>query len=164
MNYNKLPYDKYIELEDMPNINTLDGWESPITIVTESLHKAMTKFNKTMDNKTMEAIVKVGIDVDKDELIKAMQYDRDQYSKGYTNGYNAGYNADKWISVEDMLPNKEELVLCIGAKGGMFLGDRLSLSWNGKYAYAHVPNSNSGRHAIYWMPLPEPPKEVTEDD
>ena len=30
-----------------------------------------------------------GIDVDKDELIKALQYDRGQYEKGYINGYNA---------------------------------------------------------------------------
>lgn len=164
MNYNKLSYDKYIELEDMPNINDLDGWESPINIITENLRNVMTEFNKFMDNKTMEAIVNVGIDVDKDELIKAIQYDRDQYSKGYHNGYNAGYNANKWISVEERLPNCDELVLCIGAKGGMFLGDRLTLSWNGKSVHAHVPNSNSGRHAVYWMPLPELPKEVTEDD
>jgi hypothetical protein len=72
--------------------------------------------------------------------------------------YNAGYQKQEWISVEERLPNKDELVLCIGAKGGMFLGDRLSLNWDGKSAYTHVPNSNSGRHALYWMPLPQPPQ------
>lgn len=68
------------------------------------------------------------------------------------------YRKQEWISVEERLPNKDELVLCIGAKGGMFLGDRLSLYCDEKSAYAHVPNSNIGRHAVYWMPLPQPPK------
>lgn len=154
MNYNKLPYDKYVELEDMPNINTLDGWESPVTIVTKSLQKAMTEFNKVMDNKTMEAIVNVGIDVNKDELIKAMQYDRDQYSKGYTNGYNAGYNADKWISVEDELPPKSYEMYLVYTKF-----DTIDMD-----IYSAIGGWKKCNCVTHWQPLPQPPKEVTEDD
>ena len=72
--------------------------------------------------------------------------------------YNADYRKQEWISVEDMLPNRDELVLCVGAKGGMFLGERLSLNFDGKSAYANVPNSRGGRYAVYWMPLPQPPQ------
>lgn len=36
----------------------------------------------------MKAIRKVGVNVDKSELIKALQYDRDQYAKGYEDGKN----------------------------------------------------------------------------
>ena len=36
----------------------------------------------------MKAIRKVGVNVDKDELIKALQYDRNQYTKGYEDGKN----------------------------------------------------------------------------
>lgn len=31
--------------------------------------------------------IKMVIDVDKDELLKALQYDRNQYDKGYQEGY-----------------------------------------------------------------------------
>ena len=34
--------------------------------------------------------VKMYIDVDKDELIKALKYDRDQYDKGFNDGYSKG--------------------------------------------------------------------------
>ncbi len=36
----------------------------------------------------MKAVRKVGVNVDKGELIKALQYDRDQYTKGYEDGKN----------------------------------------------------------------------------
>lgn len=64
----------------------------------------------------------------------------------------------EWISFEDRLPNRDELVLCIGAKGGMFLGEIKRIYPFDKSAYAHVPNSNRGRYAKYWQPLPTPPK------
>ena len=35
-------------------------------------------------------IKRIGIDVNKEELIKALQYDREQYSKGYSDGYAKG--------------------------------------------------------------------------
>jgi hypothetical protein len=40
------------------------------------------------ENMVMKAIRKVGVNVDKGELIKALQYDRDQYTKGYEDGKN----------------------------------------------------------------------------
>jgi hypothetical protein len=33
-----------------------------------------------------EAVIKCGVNVNKDELIKALQYDREQYAKGYNDG------------------------------------------------------------------------------
>ena len=68
----------------------------------------------------------------------------------------------KWISVEDRLPNRDELVLCIGAKGGMFLGMIKHFCSFDKSAYAHVPNSNRGRYAKYWQSLPKPPQTKGE--
>ena len=40
------------------------------------------------ENMVMKAIRKVGVNVDKGELIKALQYDRNQYEKGYEDGKN----------------------------------------------------------------------------
>lgn len=39
-----------------------------------------------VDNLVLESCVKVGCHVDKDELEKALRYDRDQYVKGYEDG------------------------------------------------------------------------------
>ena len=38
------------------------------------------------DNAVFRAVQEVGIEVDKDELLKALQYDRGQYEKGYSDG------------------------------------------------------------------------------
>lgn len=39
-----------------------------------------------IDNEIYRAIIKHGVNVDKEELIKALKYDRDQYAKGYNDG------------------------------------------------------------------------------
>ena len=41
------------------------------------------------EEQTLQAIQKVGIKVDKDELVKALAYDRRQYEKGYADGVMA---------------------------------------------------------------------------
>lgn len=65
----------------------------------------------------------------------------------------------KWIPVTERLPEKGNLVLCIGKKGGMFLASGMTLFSDGS-CWCSVPNARSGRNATHWMPLPEPPKEV----
>lgn len=49
--------------------------------------------NETDDDSiVMEIQREYGIAVDKDELIKALQYDRGQYSRGYRDGYDEAKN------------------------------------------------------------------------
>lgn len=36
------------------------------------------------DNNVYKAVLRAGVQVDKSELIRALQYDRDQYLKGYS--------------------------------------------------------------------------------
>lgn len=43
--------------------------------------------NKDESSNDVNAVQRVGVNVDKDELIKALQYDRGQYDKGYADGY-----------------------------------------------------------------------------
>ena len=81
-------------------------------------------------------------------------------SADYCRGWNDAVDAmPRWISVEEMLPEYDELVLCVGAKGGMFLGCKLRLFAGDKTAYCFVPNARQGRYATHWMHLPEAPKE-----
>ena len=54
-------------------------YESPISVYYTDIK---TKF----ENQLMEAMIGVGLDVDKEELLKALNYDREQYQKGYKDG------------------------------------------------------------------------------
>jgi hypothetical protein len=54
-------------------------YKSPITIITGQI-----KYE--IENEIYRAVQEVGVSVDKEELIKALQYDREQYIKGYTDG------------------------------------------------------------------------------
>ena len=55
-------------------------YESPIDIIISDMQ---TKMVEQQENMILEAVKNVGINVDKDELIKALQHDRHQYTKGY---------------------------------------------------------------------------------
>lgn len=66
-------------------------YESPIT---EMMSDISTQIIQEKENQLMMQMRQtVGYDIDKDELIKALQYDRHQYQKGY----------------DDAMKNKEEL-------------------------------------------------------
>lgn len=58
-------------------------YESPINVTIENM---ITDVRKKQDEAVYRAIQNVGINVNKDELIKALQYDREQYNKGYKDG------------------------------------------------------------------------------
>ena len=60
-------------------------YKSPIEKIYSELQTQMVQEDENM---VMKAIRKVGVNVDKGELIKALQYDRNQYEKGYEDGKN----------------------------------------------------------------------------
>lgn len=66
----------------------------------------------------------------------------------------------RWILMTEKLPQKGELVLCQGEKGGLFLGQFYGFYENSIKQYASVPNARNGRYAIAWMELPEPLKII----
>lgn len=74
-------------------------YQSPIEIITKQIR---TQF----EDNVFKAIQDYGIVVDKEELIKALQYDRGQYEKGYAAGMLA--QKSEWISVEERLPSEDE--------------------------------------------------------
>ena len=56
---------------------------SPINIwITET----MQDFNNNVEEQVYKEVINVGISVDKNELLKALEYDRDQYGKGFKDG------------------------------------------------------------------------------
>lgn len=60
-------------------------YKSPIEKIYSELQTQMAQEDENM---IMTAIREVGVNVDKEELIKALRYDRNQYTKGYEDGKN----------------------------------------------------------------------------
>lgn len=63
---------------------------SPISMIVED---TMGKIEESV----WKAVVKLGFDIDKEELRKALAYDRDQYRKGYEDGKLAAVVHAHWI-------------------------------------------------------------------
>ena len=72
------------------------SWKSPIKITTTPIEavpydrqtsiveQAKNKLAEFYDNAVVTQIrYQINVDVDKEELVKALKYDRDQYNKGY---------------------------------------------------------------------------------
>ena len=69
-----------------------DGYDytSPIQITVSEM------VTKMEDALMVEITRKVGCDIDRDELIKALQYDRAQYDKGFADGKRAAEKHGYW--------------------------------------------------------------------
>lgn len=61
-------------------IRAIEKYESPISLSYEDIMKDIVE---RQEGYIVECIHKVGVDVNKEELVKALSYDRDQYNKGY---------------------------------------------------------------------------------
>ena len=55
-------------------------YKSPIEIVVSQVQEMILQ---KQEEQTLQAVQKVGIKADKNELLKALAYDRGQYEKGY---------------------------------------------------------------------------------
>ena len=65
-------------------------YDSPIKLIDRIVNQFTEQINEATDESIYKAVLEVGVHVDKDELIKALRYDRDQYRKGYDDGFLAG--------------------------------------------------------------------------
>ena len=66
---------------------TKDGgnimYKSPIELIVSDCYNQMIE---QQENQVYRAIQSAGVNVDKDELVKALMYDRNQYQQGYMDG------------------------------------------------------------------------------
>ena len=58
-------------------------YESPIELIVKDTYQ---KILKQREENIFKAILETGVKVDKEELLKALKYDREQYKKGYIDG------------------------------------------------------------------------------
>lgn len=81
-------------------------YESPI-------HMIYSELNQQVEEHIYKCVLNVGIDVSKEELIKALKYDRDQYDKGYQDA-KAKYERPHghWIYNTDEFTPKMRCSVC----------------------------------------------------
>ena len=60
------------------------------------------KREEQQEDAILPEIYEMGVSVDKEELIKALKYDRNQYERGY----RGGLAEHRWIPVNERLPEK----------------------------------------------------------
>ena len=121
-------------------------WKSPIEIQQDIVRQV----DMVIEDGVMKAIQRFDINVDKEELIKALKYDRDQYEKGYQDGLNA----NKWIPCSERLPD---------IKDGKYTSDCVLVTlkwWDGEISetvgwYSRTGTWSEGgtmSKVIAWMP------------
>lgn len=128
----------------------MNGYVSPISLSVERITRDMREQH---EQNVLHAVMQCGINVDREELIKALSYDRDQYQKGFSDGYDF---AQTWISVNERLPETCADVL-VFANGLVDVGYR---SPSGLFWHCYA---NDEARVTHWMPLPKAPKEDKQD-
>lgn len=149
-------------------------YKSPIDVMIADIQHQIAQ---QQDEEIYKAVVSVGINVDKDELLRALQYDRQQYDKGYADGhrdamesivgegntwgdgfkqgyedgFKVGFNADKWIPVTERLPEDYKRVLICGAYKFLAVGRVMNGHWVVSW------NNDEAKSVTHWMPLPPAP-------
>lgn len=133
----------------IPHLTAADfDYKSPIGVIMEDIAQQMAI---EFDNNVVKAVQKYAIDVDKEELFRALAYDRNQYNKGFEDGFKAGKKA-RWINVEQGLPDDEQKVWAIDEDGHLYQdtypwNDCGTIKWYGDGCF-DVP-------IVKWMPMPE---------
>lgn len=134
-------------------------WECPITTyMSEIINQQMVERENAITLKVSETI---GVDVNREELIKALNYDRHQYEKGYADA-KAEFTP-KWTRVEDGLPEESGLYLILCREENT-LHDTVEFN---PYLDMYYPNSNptswerwsndyyDKSKVVAWMPIPK---------
>lgn len=132
------------------------SYQSPIEVYISQLR---FDTERQIEDGVIRAVRNLDIAVEKNELIKALKYDRGQYDKGYTDGYHA----DKWVNCADRLPDDGELVLvwfeysatrpCYSLHQTVGTG----YHFNGKWIFVNGTSNWRDLKVYAWQPLPERP-------
>ena len=133
-------------------------WESPIKI-TENIKRQM---DMEIENGIMTAVREIGIVVNKEELLKALQYDRGQYEKGYQDGVTDTNVDGKWILCSEKMPDKEyELYWTTHEDGSIVLHGytkKNGFIYNWEVDDLELRKRQCGVVAWMLIPMPEPYK------
>jgi|GEM_PF-5748338 len=65
-------------------------YQNPIELVRNQTEEMMQEIDRQTGEMVVKACLSLGVNVNRDELIKMAQYDRGQYDKGYKDGLTEG--------------------------------------------------------------------------
>lgn len=128
------------------------SYRSPVEVAITQLRMEQ---EKKVEEFIFSAIQELEITINKEQLIKALRYDREQYKQGYEDGYEDGYDADKWISADGISRPDECGFYLVCAK------DEIGYSHIRTAYYTTFGWGNI--NVTHWQPLPAPPKEVEDE-
>lgn len=132
--------------------------EKDIPIMEEFARKAANDVDRFVVN----GCVKVGVKVDRDELVKALQYDRGQYEKGYAEGVLSA--TPKWIDASKRLPDKEGSYIVFETQNGEVMEALYSpAEWRKDRRWTDAWEGCTRFVVSHWMEMPEPPQEVKHE-
>ena len=157
---------------DIPDNINFSNYENPLQKI---IGETVNYIQQEEENEAIAHITKtLGYHIDKEELVKALNYDRDQYAKGY----KAGLNADRWIPIKTRplteeeqkrhpydsfiydcpLPNDGQEVLITDCYGNVET-DVFCIDCDGCYFETNYDDDE----VIAWQPLPSPFKTGDEE-
>ena len=144
------------------------SYEPPIHIIdnsydsiTDAIEEHARRVAEGVDEMIVEACIKVGCAVDKDELVKALEYDRGQYEKGYADGKRDA--ASPWHRAEEPPKKTAKYLVWVDVNNGVFAAypELRTAAYNAVYERWYVDGDQRTEWIgtpRYWMPI-EPPKE-----
>lgn len=82
------------------NITEFNTYKSPISLQQTTM-ELVNELQKDIDAQTMQHIMecvhRIKVDIDEDELMRALKYDRDQYTQGFADGRKSAQVHAHWI-------------------------------------------------------------------
>ena len=89
----------------------------------------------------------------KEKLIELQMQAKIGWTKGEFSDYliQNGVTVQEWISVEDRLPKKDEIVIICTDENFIYAGELIGDTW-------FLDNDSWAETVTHWMPLPLPPK------
>ena len=122
-------------------------YESPIEKIVGYVQSQLVE---SEESELMAQITQtIGYHIDRDELIRALQYDRQQYEKGYADG--VADTKPRWIPVSERLPEDNTKVL---VTLDATYREKVLITW-----YQDKEHGFLCGLVTAWMPLPEPYQE-----
>lgn len=104
-------------------------YESPFDMVMTPLSIAYEEVKKGIDGQIIESVLKatqaVNVTVDKEELLRALRYDRDQYDKGYADAKAEIIHCEdcEWWTKQECSPQGRCALSGMYPTGGWFCGN-----------------------------------------
>jgi rubrerythrin len=84
-------------------------YKSPVEMLIADIQHQIAK---EQDEEIYKAVVHYAINVDKEELIRALKYDRDQYERGYADGRSDAVAHGLWHKYHDHFTNRQVGWIC----------------------------------------------------